>query len=138
MGAQRVRSDSDGKRAARQIIVGGLEELLASVPELIGAIVASVDGLPIAHAMRDGDPAGLAAMASTAAGLGKHLVADQSLGAFAESVVRGELGYFAVYTAGSRAVLAVIAAEGANLGRVHLQARRCATKIASALEEAAR
>jgi len=133
-GAYHSRSDSDQKQAVRAIVEGALAELRTAVPELLGAIVASVDGLPLAHSMTDRDPAGIAAMAATAAGLGKRIVGDMGLGGFAESVARGECGYFAVYSAGPAAVLAAIAAEGANLGRVHLQARRCATRIASALE----
>ena len=80
------------------------------------------------------DPAGIAAMAATAAGLGKRIVGDFSFGSFAECVVRAEGGYFVVYSVGRLGVLAVMASEGANLGRVHLEARRCAAKVARALE----
>jgi predicted regulator of Ras-like GTPase activity (Roadblock/LC7/MglB family) len=127
------RSDSDARQAARIAIERALDELQASVSDMRGALVASVDGLPFAHNLRTGDPASVAAMASTAAGLGKRITGDLGLGAFDESVVRGSNGYVAVYSAGPLAVLAVIAVEGANLGRVHIEARRCARKIAEAL-----
>lgn len=120
---------------ARQSVERALDDLLGAVGEVHGAIVASVDGLPLAHSLRSGDAAGIAAMAATTAGLCKRIVADFAFGDFAESVMRGDSGYFVVYSAGQRAVLAVLASEGANLGRVHLQARRCASAVAEALRE---
>ncbi|MBA3747600.1 MAG: roadblock/LC7 domain-containing protein [Solirubrobacterales bacterium] len=112
-----------------------LADLRGTVSDVLGVIVASVDGLPMAHDVRTGDPASIAAMAATAAGLGKRIVDDFDIGGFAECVVRAEGGYFVVYSAGRVAVLAVMASEGANLGRVHLAARHCAAKVADAVEE---
>lgn len=109
--------------------------LRSAVPDLLGSLVASVDGLPLAHDVHDDDPAGIAAMAATAAGLGKRLVESFSFGEFDESVVRARGGYFVVYSAGPRAVLATTASAGANLGRLHLEARRCAMRVALALDE---
>ena len=105
-----------------------------AVPDLLGALVATVDGLPLAHDVRDDDPAGIAAMAATAAGLGQRLVENFSFGDFDENVVRARGGYFVVYSAGPMAVLATTASAGANLGRLHLEARRCAMRVALALE----
>ena len=122
------------EKTARNGIERAVFELRGSISDLIGVIVASVDGLPMAHDVRGHDPAGIAAMAATAAGLGKRIVGDFEFGGFAECVVRAEGGYFVVYSVGRVAVLAVMASEGANLGRVHLEARRCATRIASVLE----
>ena len=122
--------------------VGGTEAVLAtlrrlrtSIPDLRGVMVASVDGLPVAHDLRDADAAGAAAMAATAAGLGKRLIEDFDIGEFAESVVRADSGYFVVYSAGPTAVLACIATDAVNLGRLHLEARRCATSVAEQLAE---
>ena len=128
------RSGGAAEEIARDGIDRAVFELRAAVSDVIGAIVASVDGLPMAHDVHGHDPAGIAAMAATAAGLGKRIVGDFDFGGFAECVVRAEGGYFVVYSVGRVAVLAVMASEGANLGRVHLEARRCATKIARALE----
>lgn len=128
-------ADTDaGQHAVRHQIEGALADLRGAVTDVIGAIVASVDGLPMAHNVRNGDPSSIAAMAATAAGLGKRIVDDFAFGRFAECVVRAEGGYFVVYSVGRVGVLAVMASEGANLGRVHLAARRCATTVAGALE----
>lgn len=116
-------------------ILEALVRLRSSTPGLLGALVATVDGLPVAHDVLRGDAAGVAAMAATAAGLGKRIIGDFDFGDFAECVVRASEGYFVVYSVGSLAVLAVTASATTNLGRVHLEARRCAMTIASVLEE---
>ena len=114
-------------------VKGVLGELLAALPDAHGCLVASVDGLPIAADLRGGDPAGLAAMAATAAGLANRIVAELELGDFAESVVRAGDGYFVVYDVGRTAVLAVLAGDAANLGRIHIQARRVIPAISDLL-----
>lgn len=133
-GTRPHRSTGVAEEVVRDRIQVALADLRCAVTDVIGAIIASVDGLPMAHNVRNGDPASIAAMAATAAGLGKRIVDDFAFGRFAECVVRAEGGYFVVYSAGRVAVLAVMASEGANLGRVHLEARRCATRVAGALE----
>jgi predicted regulator of Ras-like GTPase activity (Roadblock/LC7/MglB family) len=137
-GSRRPRPDGVGDRAARQEVHTALLALRGAVPDLLGSLVASVDGLPLAHDVYDEDPAGIAAMAATAAGLGKRLVENFSFGEFDESVVRARHGYFVVYSAGPVAVLATTASAGANLGRLHLEARRSALRIALALEGGSR
>ena len=132
-GGHRSRGDSEARQDARRVIEAALGDLHGALAGLHGALVASVDGLPMAHSLRSDDPAAVAAMAATVAGLAKRITHDMALGGFAESVVRGDHGYLAVYSAGPMAVLAALASEGANLGRVHLEARRCAARIAAAL-----
>ena len=111
------------------MIETALNELIAATPHVTGALVASVDGLPVAHDLRTGDPDAIAAMAATTAGLSQRIAGDFDHGEFAETTVRGADGFFVVYSVGSTAVLAVIAAAEANLGRVHLNARRCAAVL---------
>ena len=137
-GARRHRSDGFSEEAASHDLQTSIVVLRAAVPDVLGVLVASVDGLPLAYDVGDDDPAGIAAMAATAAGLGKRLIESFEFGEFAESVVRAEHGYFVVYSAGPVAVLSVMASAGANLGRLHLESRRCAVTIARALEKRAR
>lgn len=137
-GARRHRADGFEEEAASHDLHTSIAVLRGAVPGVLGVLVASVDGLPLAYDVGNEDPAGIAAMAATAAGLGKRLVESFEFGEFAENVVRAEHGYFVVYSAGPVAVLAVMAAAGANLGRLHLEARRCAVTIARALEKRTR
>ena len=134
-GARRHRADGFSEEAASHDLQTSIIVLRAALPDVLGVLVASVDGLPLAYDVGDDDPAGIAAMAATAAGLGRRLVEGFGFGEFAENVVRAKHGYFVVYGAGPVAVLAVTASAGANLGRLHLEARRCAVTIARALEK---
>ena len=124
---------ADAAEIRRVALLGALATMSTSMAHLTGAIVASVDGLPMAHDLRQGQPESIAAMAATAAGLGKRIVDDFGIGTFEETVVRAQGGYLVVYSAGPMAVLAVIATSDVNLGRLHLEARRCAVSVAGVL-----
>ncbi len=113
-------------------LVTVLNELRANVPEVTASMVASTDGLAIAHNMTTGDPARMAAMVATALGLGKRICDSFGGGAFNETSITGETSQVYVYSAG-RGVLALIAQPGANVGLIHLEARAAAKNIATAL-----
>lgn len=104
-----------------------------AVPDVEGALLASRDGLAIASALRGADPNRVAAMAATVLALGTTVVDTCRIGPFEETVIQGEGGMFVVYDAGDLAVLAVLARRKANLGLVHLEARRAATDLARLL-----
>lgn len=113
--------------------VEALQELIrnlkAAVPEIRGVMVASQDGLPIAHDFPEAEAPRIAAMAATSLGLGKRIASTLRLGDFQEAVVRGAGGYLVVYEAGEKGVLAVAAPQGANLGLIHLEAREAAKEL---------
>lgn len=111
-----------------------LRNLKAAVPELRGTLVATTDGLPVATDFPEGEAARIAAMAATALGLGKRIAQSCALGDLEETVVRGAGGYLVVYSASTKAVLAVAAPAGANLGLIHLEARLVAQTVGSVLE----
>ncbi len=108
-----------------------LRELKQALPELRSVVVASVDGLPIVHDSSDAPR--VAAMAATALGLGRRISQTTELGSLEETIVRGNHGYFVVYAAGEKGVLAVSAPAGANLGLIHLEAREFASRLARTL-----
>lgn len=101
--------------------------------DISGVMVASSDGLALAHDLPPTDSLRIAAMSATALGLGRRLVESFDHGDFLEAVTRGSEGYFAVYSAGAEAVLAVIAPHGSNLGLLHHEARRIAGRVAEIL-----
>ena len=110
---------------------GILRELKQALPELRSIVVASTDGLPIVHDAADAPR--VAAMAATALGLGKRISQTTDLGNLEETIVRGNQGYFVVYAAGDKGVLAVSAPSDANLGLIHLEARSYAARLAQVL-----
>ncbi|MET8703861.1 roadblock/LC7 domain-containing protein [Kitasatospora sp. NPDC004723] len=117
-------------------LLAELRALRQRVPHLAGGLVASVDGLLIAHDTHGAEPSGLAAMTATSLGLAQRLADSTGQGEFRESLVRGEHGYVATYAAGGSCVLTLLAHPDANIGRLHLEARRSAQRIAALLNDA--
>ncbi|MEU8569860.1 roadblock/LC7 domain-containing protein [Streptomyces pathocidini] len=101
-----------------------------------GGLVASADGLVVAHDLSGVEPEGLAALTAAAIGVAKRLSEATGQGGFEESVTRGEHGYTAVYAAGSSAVLTVLAGSETNIGRLHLRGRRAAAHIGALVDAA--
>ncbi|MFI6444751.1 roadblock/LC7 domain-containing protein [Kitasatospora sp. NPDC050543] len=131
------------QRAGRRHLIALETDLLAElralknrVPHLAGGLVASVDGLLVAHDTHGTEPTGLAALTAAALGLAQRLADATGQGDFKESLVRGEHGYVATYAAGSVTVLTVLALPDVNVGRLHLEARRSAERVACLLDEA--
>ncbi len=111
-----------------------LKSLRDRVPQLTGTLVASTDGLLIAHDLPAHiEPAGMAALTAAQLSLSHRLAATAHGGGFHEVVVHGESGDVVIYAVGWTASLTVLAAPGANVGRVHLESRPAARAIADHL-----
>lgn len=111
-----------------------LQTLRSSLPELRGALVATVDGLPIAQTFSDNTDANrVAAMAATALGLGKRINDTLGAGDLSEMSVTGLEGQVFVYATGKKGVLAVVTPPGMNLGLLHMEARDAARTVAVVL-----
>ena len=108
-----------------------LDNLRNAIPELKGVLLASVEGLPVAHALSNGmDANRVAAMAAAASSLGRRISDSMATGTLNEVSVKGEEGMLFVYSAGPKAVLAVIGPSPSNAGLIHLEARNTAKEIA--------
>ncbi|PTY02616.1 hypothetical protein DB346_08690 [Verrucomicrobia bacterium LW23] len=110
-----------------------LDKLRVDVPDLRGVLVATSDGLAVAHSISSGDSNRIAAMVATALGLGKRICETIGGGALSETSFSGATGQVYVYSAGTKGVLGVLSAPGANIGLIHLEAREAATKIQQVL-----
>ncbi len=107
-----------------------LESLQRAVPDLKGVLLASNEGLPIAHSFANGtDPHRVAALAAAASNLGRRISDNLSTGSLGEISIQSSDGALFVYTAGARAILAVLTAKDANTGLIHLEAREAAKQI---------
>ena len=107
-----------------------IEALRNAIPELKGVLLASNEGLPIAHSLSNGaDPNRVAAMAAAASNLGRRISESMSSGALGEVSIQAEEGALFIYSAGSKAVLAVISPQGGNAGLIHIEARGAAKEI---------
>ncbi|MGW2939388.1 roadblock/LC7 domain-containing protein [Streptomyces sp. NPDC001156] len=114
-----------------------LRRLRARIPQLTGALAASVDGLVLAQDAPGVEPEGIAALTAAALGVAMRLSDATSQGDFRELLVRGVHGYVATYAAGRSAVLTLLAQDRVNVGRLHLEGRRASTRIGELVDEAA-
>ncbi len=107
-----------------------IELLRSAIPELKGVLLASNEGLPIAHSLSNGaDPNKVAAMAAAASNLGRRISDTMGVGSLGEVAIRGDEGVLFVYSAGTKAVLCVIGPHDSNAGLIHLEARTTAKEI---------
>ncbi|MFD9389245.1 roadblock/LC7 domain-containing protein [Streptomyces sp. NPDC060000] len=111
-------------------VLNELHRLRSRLPELTGALAAGADGLVLAQDMPDVQPEGLAALTAAALGVGRRMVDLAARGEFRELLVRGAGGCLATYAAGPSAVLTLLADDGTNIGRLHLEGRRSGARIA--------
>ena len=100
-----------------------------AVPELFGVMIASVDGLAVAHDLPEADAERIAAMAATALGLGARITERTNLGTLTETIIRGTQGHLVVYSAGTDAVLVMFGPLTANLTLMRIEARVATVQI---------
>jgi predicted regulator of Ras-like GTPase activity (Roadblock/LC7/MglB family) len=103
------------------------------LPELSASVLATTDGLVVAHDAHGIEPDGLAALAAAHLALSRRFAHAVDHGELCESVVQCAGGYITSYTAGPDALLTVVTNGSANLARVHLEARRAVARIVDLL-----
>lgn len=107
---------------------------LADRPGVEAVVVASMDGLPIAHEGRAGsDPDAMAALAATAIRHASQLADGASLGQVQTIALEGEHGTLLVTPASPGSWLLVLVEPDANFGRVLFDLRRHRTALATLL-----
>jgi predicted regulator of Ras-like GTPase activity (Roadblock/LC7/MglB family) len=95
-----------------------LDALRSAIPELKGVLLASNEGLPIAHSLSNGGNANhVATIAASLSRLGRRISHSLSAGAFNGVSIQAEEGVLFLYAAGAKAVLAV---SGPCLGNAGL------------------
>ncbi|MEU9702347.1 roadblock/LC7 domain-containing protein [Streptomyces sp. NPDC014870] len=122
--------------SAEAEVLGELRRLRARLPQLTGALAASIDGLVLAHDTVDAEAEGVAALTAAALGVAQRMTESTGQGGFRELLVRGEGGYVATYAAGGAAVLTLLAEPRINVGRLHLEARRSSARIGELVDGA--
>jgi predicted regulator of Ras-like GTPase activity (Roadblock/LC7/MglB family) len=119
-------------------VTAELRALRERVPRLTGALVASSDGLLVTHDLPAHiEPTGMAALAAAQLSLSDRLAQTAQGGGFQEVVVDGTGGHVVIYAAGW-ASLTVLAAPEVNIGRLHLESRPVARRIAEHLSAVAK
>lgn len=118
-----------GHMSVEKRVFAELRALRAKVTGVYGSLVATSDGLLVAHDIPNMEPTRVAALVATTLGLAGQATQATGRGPFREAVARGESGYLAVYAAGSSAVVAVIGENEMNIGMLHYEARDMIERI---------
>lgn len=107
-----------------------LSELNSTTPDITGSAVISVDGLPIASALRYSTNADRAGGISAAlAALGGRSVREFALGNLSQVIVQGDDGWILLIQAGQETVLIITAKADAKLGMILFAARNAAKSV---------
>ena len=125
---------------ARSDVLAQLQAMRADHAHIEGSIVATTDGLVIAHDLGHSEtfgiePEGVAALSAVNLGLSQRIADTASHGQLQETVVRGSFGQVVTYPAGSRALLTVLVRAGMDLDGLHTTARPVADKVAELLTD---
>jgi predicted regulator of Ras-like GTPase activity (Roadblock/LC7/MglB family) len=110
-------------------VLDELNRLRGRLAELAGSVLATTDGLVVAHDAHGLEPDSLAALAAAHLALARRFAHAVNHGELRESVVECDRGYITSYTAGPSAVLTLVTTGDANLAMVHLEARRCVRRL---------
>jgi predicted regulator of Ras-like GTPase activity (Roadblock/LC7/MglB family) len=110
-----------------------LGNLRARMPELSGSVLATADGMVVAHDAHGIEPDSLAALAAAHLALARRFAHAVNQGELRESVVECDGGYITSYTAGPNALLTLVTSRNANLAMVHHEARRCVRRLVALL-----
>lgn len=112
--------------AARSI----LRELNASSPEIEASATMTTDGYIIGAVLgADTDEDRFAAMCASLLALAERAADEIRRGQMKQLLIEGTQGLMLLVRAGEDKVLALAAKPTVNLGRVFLEARRCAARI---------
>ncbi|MGA5303678.1 roadblock/LC7 domain-containing protein [Nucisporomicrobium flavum] len=110
-----------------------LGNLRHRLPELTGSVLATTDGMVVAHDAHGIEPDSIAALAAAHLALARRFAHAVNHGGLRESVVECDGGYITSYTAGPSALLTLVTTGNANLAMVHLEARRAVRRLVQVL-----
>lgn len=114
-------------------LMAEIQELRGRLDQITGVVVATIDGLLVAHDADGGQaathPETLAAMSAAQLGLGQQIAALCRTGDFRESVTAASEGYVATFAAGPSALLTIIGGPELNIARLHHEARPVAARV---------
>lgn len=107
-----------------------LRSLVNTTPDLEGAAMVTLDGLPLSSALPSGaDEDRVSAMAAAVLSLGERTAKELQRGTLEQVYVKGNDGYVILMQAGPEAVLQAIVGPAAKLGMVLLDMKRAAQEL---------
>ena len=121
--------------SAKVIASREAENMLSEVDGVTAVVIATLDGFDVASAMRHGDPARVAAMASSISAISSVVSQEASLGRNKSVTIDTESGFavvFSVHRPDADLVINVIADGSAILGQVSYRTAQFAKSLAEA------
>lgn len=111
-----------------------LQGLVRRSQDVEGAMLVTLDGLPLASALPQGaDEDRVAAMAAAALSMGARTTAELRRGTLEQVLVKGDSGYVVIIASGPDTVLAAISTGEAKLGMLLYEMKLAARDIAREL-----
>jgi len=111
-----------------------LRGLVGRSQDVEGAMLVTLDGLPLASALPQGaDEDRVAAMAAAALSMGARTTAELRRGSLEQVLVKGDSGYVVIIAAGKDTVLAAISNGEAKLGMILYEMKLAARDLAREL-----
>ncbi len=112
-----------------------LEDLNSSSGDVEASALISTDGLMIASALPTGiDDDRVGAMSAALLSLGDRAGSELGRGNTDRVLIQGEKGYVIMTSAGSEAVLTILAKQNAKLGLIFLDIKRAAEALKKLIE----
>jgi uncharacterized protein len=113
---------------------GILQGFVNSSPDIQGAVVVTLDGLPLSSALGVGmDEERISAMSAAMISLGERIAKELSRGEIERLFVQGSTGYAILTSCGEDAVLVTLASNEAKQGMLFLEVKRVSEAVASAM-----
>jgi uncharacterized protein len=119
-----------------QAVLLEIQQLRVSLPHVAGALVASADGLLVAHDLAEVQAETFAAMSAAQLGLAQQIAGAAGFSEFQETITRTTDGYVATFAAGANALLTVVASSELNVGLLHHEARPVAARVGDLIRPA--
>jgi len=116
--------------SATDLIADELRQIRSNVPGVRGSIIATADGLLVAHDVQDMEPTQVAALVAATHAVAVRASLSTQCGQLKEVITRGSDGYLAVYSAGPTAIIAVLGVSDLNVAMLNFQARKMIDRIA--------
>jgi len=111
-----------------------IKQLRSRLPQVTGVVVASADGLLVAHEADGIEPERMAAMSAAQLGLAQQIARGAGCGDFQDTVTRAADGYVATFAAGACALITVLAEPDLNVGLLHHEAPPVASRAGALYE----
>jgi predicted regulator of Ras-like GTPase activity (Roadblock/LC7/MglB family) len=106
-----------------------LSGLRSSVSGVEGCVVATSDGLLVAHVLPEEEQSQVAALIATMTAVARQAVLITGRGELLEAAIRGTSGYLAVYAVGESAVLAILGRPNLNIALLQLRTRPVVARL---------